>query len=313
MIRAILRELVWENPMLSEGVRVGRRFVRSGGDTGKAVNYAVLGLIAFFYVWVLLAIVRWGEDMTMGLLLFELTVLTLVVPASIYGAIAGERERATWEALILTRLTPAQIIAGKILWRVVIIGVIAALLSLPMILSQAVSRHPAEVTADVLLRGQALVFSWGLLLCAFGLWVSAKSRRGVTAIAVIVGALLAALLLVPMLFAMFGASMDYVRSGRALDLIGSLYINLNPFYALIRLNRYGGGPTTAGKTFSAGSALVWLLPVLYLIGGVIFLYGTHRSLQRLEEPERRGDKRACCACRICAKRTGRWSPSRAST
>jgi ABC-type Na+ efflux pump permease subunit len=290
MMTAVLRDLFWENPMLNEATRVGRRFLRSGGDTGKAVNGVVLALIAFVYLWLLIAIVRWGENMTDVLLMFELTIITLVVPASIYGAVAGERERATWEALILTPLTPAQIIAGKILWRVLIVALIMGFLTLPMVLSQASGKQPIDSAPGFFLRGQAMIFAWGLLLCAFGLWVSANSRRSVTAIAVIAGALLAALILAPMLFGIFDVPLSYVRPGHALDFIGSFCVNLNPFYALGRLNRYGESyHNPGGEDVFGSSALVWLLPVLYLIGGATFLYATHRSLRRLEEPRRRDE------------------------
>ena len=287
---ALLRELVWDNPMLSEATRVGRRFLRSGGETGKAVNYVILGLIAFMYFWLLLVIVRFREDMTLGLLLFELTLLTLVVPASIYGAISGERERATWEGLILTRLTPAQIIAGKILLRILIIGVIVLLMSLPIALSQMVGRYSRDLTGLALLRGQATIFCWAVFLSAFGLWVSANTRRSVTTIAVLSGSLLATLLLLPILLSIFGVQLDYIRAGNPFDRIGSFFVHLNPFFALSQLGesqgrrQYGG----YGAEYPAFAPfLLFVLPLVYLGAALFLIRLTHRSLRRLEAPQSR--------------------------
>lgn len=280
---ALIRDLFTDNPMLSEGTRVGRRFLRSGGDSGKAVNFVVLGLLAFFYLWFLLAIVRMQENVVVSLLIFELVVVTLVVPASIYGAIAGERERATWEALILTRLTPAQIIVGKLFWRVVIVLGILFLLGIPLVLNHftGVRAVSGVATGALLLRGQTIVLFWGVFLCAWGLWMSARTRRSVSAIALIAGSLLFALLLLPLMLAMFDVRLDSVRIDRPLDYAGAFLVALNPFFVL-------GEIGTESRNLFALPEMAFLPLGAYALGTALFLSATHRSLRKLEEPDRRG-------------------------
>lgn len=286
---ALLRDLFTDNPMLSEGTRVGRRFLRSGGDSGKAVNFVVLGVLAFFYLWLLLAIVRMQENVVVSLLIFELVVVTLVVPASIYGAIAGERERATWEALILTRLTPAQIIAGKLFWRVVIVLAILFLLGIPLVLNyftgvRAISSLTTSASAPALLRGQTIVLFWGVFLCAWGLWVSALARRSVSAIAVIAGSLLFALLLLPLLLAIFDVRLDSVRADRPLDYVGGFLVALNPFFVLGEIE----GARGSEQNLFLLPEMAFLPLGAYALGTAFFLLATHRGLRKLEEPDRRG-------------------------
>lgn len=284
----LLRDLLLDNPMLGEANRVGRRFLRTGGETSRGVNYVVLATIGFFYLWLLVAIVRWDEDLSEGLLMFELIVITLVVPASIYGAVSGERERATWEALILTRLTPAQIIAGKILWRVFLVALIMTLFFVPMLLSLAVSRYHNGLTILGLLRGQALVFAWALGLLAFGLWVSTNTRRSVTSIGTIIAALFATLVLLPLLFSLFDMiNLSDLRPGNASEFISSFLFHLNPFYALGLISRQRGASGYDQPEAWFAPTVLSLLPVFYLIGGALFLYATYHSLRKLEEPKRR--------------------------
>ena len=143
--RSLWQELFWENPMFDEAVRAGQQFVRGGSTPGRALNVIALGLIGFFYVWLLAVILRFGENVTTEILYFELIGVTILVPLSIYGAVAGERERSTWEALVLTRLTPAQITAGKLIWRMLVLVALMLVLALPIVVSQIA--RPSQGTA----------------------------------------------------------------------------------------------------------------------------------------------------------------------
>ncbi len=291
---SILNELVTDNPMLGEATRVGRRFMRSGGDTGRVVNYVIAGLLGVFYLWFLVGIFQIRENLAGPILMFELVLVTLIIPASIYGAISGERERATWEALILTRLTPAQIIAGKIFWRLLLLGALAAILLVPMLLSESVSARTmgSDLNLGELFIGQLLVLCWGVFLCASGLWVSALTKRSVTTIAILIGGLLFLLLLLPVLLSMFDTRMDYVRADHPMDFIGSLLLHVNPFYALGQLGQsdnaaYRNNGESGFDLFSGVSAIVFPL-LAYTLGTALFLLLTHRALKRLEEPQARG-------------------------
>lgn len=289
MKAGLLHELIHENAMLEEATRMWRKFLRSGGSSGKAVNGIAIALIAFFYLWSLVAIVRSQENWVMPIQFFELVLLTLVMPASIYGAISGERERATWEALILTRLTPAQIIAGKLFWRVLMVLGVMAVLAVPMMLSQRVGTRGAEHTFfGDLVRGQAMIFAWGVLLCAFGLWVSANSRRSVTSAAVIYSTLFAALILLPMLLAVYGVLNLSQQVDDPAGFMAWLILEFHPFRVLAGVSdpieTRPMGLEQAGWYIAVQG---FMQAVFYLLVAGGFVYATHTALRKLEEPRRR--------------------------
>ncbi len=289
-----LRRLFLTNPLLEEATRAWRKFFRVAGGPGKGVSYLVVGIIALIYLWLVAEIVVNRGGLTDAILFLQLVVVTLVMPTSVYGAISGERERTTWEALILTRLTPVQIVDGKVLWRVVTLLILMALFLVPLLVSRLVSDVPtyserAPRSVGVFLLAEVMTFLWGLGLCAYGLWVSANTRRSVTSIALIFISLLGVLALLPALFAILipGADVADFGGNYAMWLI----MHINPFYALTEMlssqrrynTSFGGDP---GYAFAWGEWGVFQA-VVYAIGTVIFLYATYRSLRIYEEPKSR--------------------------
>jgi hypothetical protein len=288
----LLRHLFLNNPMSLEATRVGRRFLRTGGDTGRALNYTVLTILGLLYVWLLFAVLRYREDMSEMMLQMELGILTLAVPASVYAAVSGEREKLTWDALIMTRLSPGQIIAGKLLWRVLMILGVMALFVPPLLLchysggawSDGGTRRP-DYHAGAVMQAQAVIFGWSLMLCGFSLWVSAKTKRAITTLSLITVALLAFLALVPMLVSLFGGRVGYLSDGASpLEMFGSLLVHLNPFYEINALRTWGiehaWGDMDAWRNLGVSSAL----PALYGGAALLLLTGAWRTLRGLEVP-----------------------------
>ena len=293
MMRDTLRTLFIENPMLEEGARALRRFSRTG-DAPRVINFVATLLIGLFYLWLVAMIVRFHEDMTTFLLVVEVVIVTGVIVASIYGAVAGERERATWEALIITRITPAQIIVGKVIWRMALALIVVTLMAIPLAVSSSYP-HSSNGSAVVwtlgkLLLAHSIVLAWAALLCAYGLWISARSRRSVTAAALLAGSLLAALLFVPMLLEMFDIHTMDVRLTSDLDYIGWAWTHLNPFIAITTIER--GANLNASESMKWSLVRYWnvSLPWLYLLAATLLFFRTNHTLNRLEEPNRRSDK-----------------------
>jgi ABC-type transport system involved in multi-copper enzyme maturation permease subunit len=65
------------------------------GNTGSAANY--------------------GQNLFLFLIIFQMVLLTFIVPALTAGAISGERERQTIDLLFCTRIPPLAILWGKLL------------------------------------------------------------------------------------------------------------------------------------------------------------------------------------------------------
>ena len=294
-MKALWNHLVTDNPMSMEGVRALRRFLRTGGETGRAVNYTLIGILGVLYCWLLLAILFYRDEMTVGLLFFEMGLLTLVVPASLYAAVSGEREKLTWDSLIMTRLTPGQIIAGKILWRVILISIIMALFTLPMLVDHFASgifchhndscRTPYGyvMTGGDIARAQCLVFAWSLLLASGSFFASAKSRRPISTLSILTVVLLAFVALLPILVAIFGGRPEWRSYDfSALSILGSFSIQVNPFYWLAMATSAPSNDVDMWKDIHIAGTL----PCLYVIVAGLFAAGSQRVLRGMEAPRR---------------------------
>lgn len=288
-----LRNLFVDNAMLEETTRVWRGLQRGGhANSSRALTKILAGIIAFFYFWFCYEVSKWGADSTsardsIGLCAYmEMAAITLILPASVYGAIAGERERGTWEALILTRLTPGQIIFGKAFWRILVIFLLMLMTLLPSYLSVGIRGGKFWVGAEArsyytyIFRGQMLALGWGTLLSAFGLWISAGSRRSVSAASSVFVSILAGLILLPVLYGLLYSSLSGASEGR--DSFALFAYGWNPFY-LLGTSLYNPSTTTP----DANALPVNLVVAIYFSLSILFVWGTHVRLRRLEEPKRK--------------------------
>lgn len=289
------RELFWDNPMTLEATRTVRRFLRAGTSDdnptmGRRLNIGLLCLLGGLYIYTLLLIARTNEDLSQFLLSFELGLLTLVVPGSLFGAVAIEREKQTYDALIMTRLTPAQIICGKLWWRIGMIAGVMGIFIAPLLLSHFCSnnRNP-EYTFGGLIWTQVQIFLWSLCVGAFSLWVSAKSKKGITALLMIVGVLLVFLIGVPTLGALFAVS-TYISNnyGSTISNLPFSYLIafltcMNPFYGIYTA---GSHITHHDDIYSFwvafGMSVMGL--VVYAVCAFGFLIGAIKTLRGLELP-----------------------------
>jgi len=298
-VNAMFRHLFLDNPMNFETTRVLRRFFRVNGETTRGLNITIVAMLLLLYILILIAILCSREDMSAPLLMFEAVLLTLIVPASMYGAISGERERLTWDGLILTRLSAGRILAGKLLWRLLLIAFLMALFSVPLFLGHATSRFRPDYTTAGLIQAQMVVGAWSVFLAAFSLWVSAKTRRSVTTLALVATALLAFTLLIPVLVGLFGGPVSLTVEGVALPMgsgygstrpdlspmayLGSILVHLNPLCGLMPSMVLGSNWEHDLLWFNGWG---FALPVIYLLGAVACLVGTLKTLRRLGMPNR---------------------------
>ena len=293
------RYLFRENPMQIETTRAIRRFTVSGGytpTTQKYITWTLMGMLYFLYAWFLLSILRYGEDMSMGILWFELGLLTLFVPGSLYAAISGERERLTWDSLILTNLSPARILIGKLLWRLTLAGILLLAFLPPLLLTHFMPRFQKTYTLYDLLYSQAAIAAWVVFLAAFTVWASAKTKRSVVTLSAVTVFLLSALFLIPATFVLFGGytSSDPSPSVSPLANVGSVITHLNPILIIPALAKENmeSGRTDYWRDFLAmtpgqrGLGIYTLAPFIYLLGAGFCLAGTLRALARLGLPAR---------------------------
>ena len=289
-----LRRLFLLNPILEEATRAWRKFFRVAGGPGKGLSYTIVFIVALIYAWLLLEIVesKGGGSTITTILFLQLVLVTLIMPISVYGAISGERERTTWDALILTRLTPGQIVVGKILWRLGGLLILMILFLLPLVIGM---NYGNEQTYDMTNRAtwsgiwtaEAMTLAWGLGLCSYGLWVSANTRRSVTSGALIFISLLAVLALLPILMSMIGGE-GWNQGDFAGNYASWILMHINAFYALGKVTTwYDSSSGGQGPDPLFGREWGVLQIGIYLAGAAIFLYASYRTLKLWEEHKNR--------------------------
>jgi ABC-type transport system involved in multi-copper enzyme maturation permease subunit len=249
--------------MLIEVRRYRRRML--GGGRPSGVNIAMLTLGAVCYVGLLMIVGNGnGSIPPMAIVMIQTGIFTLAAPAVLNNAIAGEREKRTWDLLLVAPVTKAQIMMGKFAGAMTNLLLGAALFLLPMFIC-AVSYQQTDYGALAL--GELDSLSFAVLTCSLTLLFSARCRRGFTALAVSLGIMLCGLIVYPILLASVGA-LD--NSSRDVLLV------FHPFWGQDRLlNRYTYGE--AGNSSSPVADVV--LQICVFLGlAVVMLVWTERTL-----------------------------------
>jgi hypothetical protein len=114
MIKSLWNDLVVRNPMLIEIQRYRRRYLSFSGV--HAVNSAVLALALLCYAGVVLLVCNFrGALSGIALIAAQTGLFVLFAPGMLYGTIAGERERRSWDLLLVAPISKAQIVMGKLI------------------------------------------------------------------------------------------------------------------------------------------------------------------------------------------------------
>ena len=191
----MLKEIFSANPLLIDFRRSVRRFFGFGRQ-GK-LSIAVATISALIYGLVLLIAWTTREYVSPNAYVICLGVLLcLVVPAAVHGAIAGERERRSWDFLMVAPISNTQIVAGKFMSGVGLIGLMS-LLFFPMMGISFLSDEDASI--GKLFGMLAVTLSYGVFLAAFSLFVSSRSKRAFAANLSIYAMQFAGLIVYPML------------------------------------------------------------------------------------------------------------------
>jgi ABC-type transport system involved in multi-copper enzyme maturation permease subunit len=114
-----------------------------------------------------------GIQLFQALSIFQLFLIVFVTPASMCGAISGERQHRTWDSLLVTRLSPLGIVCGKLLvglvFNLLLIAASAPLFGLVFLFG--------GVSAGDLIHTYAVFLATVLLLAASSVAVSALTAR----------------------------------------------------------------------------------------------------------------------------------------
>ncbi len=193
----IWQKWVTQNPLfryhlLGQGRRLLRRPIYQ-------LALFVLPIIAL-YIWLLRETMQNNlYVIVLGIECFVLWLLASLMPHSLF---ASEFEKATWDMLVITRLSVSQIVMGKFLSQLVVLGVLW-LFFLPPLMLSLLQEHSLWVTLRELGKSQWIVITWTVLLVAVTLWLSFRLRRSMTTAAVTFAGQVFVLFILPVLWRVF--------------------------------------------------------------------------------------------------------------
>jgi len=265
------RELVIENPMAIEINRFRRRFLEGG--RGKSVNTMVLVVAILAYASLLLVIANMSGDFPPVVLIYMQTALfALISPALMYSAISGEREKRSWDLLLVAPITHAQIVVGKFLAALAGITVTFVLFLLPTLFTAITYKGDYSYGSGsigtvsgtyALIAEEAISLTFGICVAALTLLFSARCKRSLMALGVVLTLNFLALIAFPSLFAMMSNSSS---SGEFLFLA-------HPIFAIMRLDQLSHYRGSYYSSFDSLDGIWYGLPqtLLYLAFTAVFI------------------------------------------
>lgn len=215
-----LREVTRENPMFAEMRRPLQRF-QGGGPSAPLYRVVILATIIGYFT--LAAVFSRAESGFEPVVAIEMVVLAFLVPPMMFKTIAGERDKRSWDILLSAPVTPSQIVVGR--FALGAMGVVGIVL-LGTLMAPFTWPNPGwdyggggryqeggfTQALATIVSSQLYVLAFGLALVAIALFVSARSRRGFTALASTYGLFFSWLVLLPIVLAALTAGADYMNS-----------------------------------------------------------------------------------------------------
>jgi len=168
---ATFKDLTIDNPLLIEAKRYGRRFIGLGREKGQIAYLYLVG--AIYLVLVVLALAYHDAFSSFTIIAIQTGIACIVVPSVAQNAVAGEREKRTWDLLIVAPISRAQIVIGKYL-SVVLVLAVMELCFLPL---AVICFDSSAETRNGVISAEFISIGFGILLAAFSTYVSSITIR----------------------------------------------------------------------------------------------------------------------------------------
>lgn len=197
-----IRNAVFDNPMFAEMPRQAKRFLSPTGS-GTVNRLAVGCMIAAYLGFVTLV----GESRMPyeGVVWVEMALAAILVAPVTHKAIAGERDRRSWDLLQVAPLRPEQIVAGRFVAAMIPFATLVVLATLVAPFSTAPGEawsggyRIASPPVGLVFLSQLFVLTLCVCMVGMGVLISARSRRAFTALASTFGVLVVWLVVLPVL------------------------------------------------------------------------------------------------------------------
>ena len=257
-----------ENPVLYKEITT-RFQLRRQSKANRVVIYSIVGLvIPLFYWFSLRSMMRDsnGARDAFGIFLtvLEISLVVLLTPAMSAGSITIEREKQTWNALLLSKLTHAEIVAGKFIGAL-LPTLVTLLVFFPINIVAAIV---GSIGIGQFLLAHALLLATALFYGALGMFCSWACRRTQVATASAAGMIALFTLGSPLAFTLWQSVAGYSNSQS--QAINFLPLWSNPYYAM--------GMLTLATNTTTQPDIAALLSVGSLVGAALLLLTVTRRL-----------------------------------
>jgi ABC-type transport system involved in multi-copper enzyme maturation permease subunit len=291
MIADRVRELVTANPMLVEITRFRRRFFSF--STGNSMNSVIFTLCLIGYAIVVLFVMEnAGSIAPIYVVMVQTGVLTILAPMMLYGSIASERERRSWDLLMAAPITKAQVVAGKFIGAMSALGIAVVMFLVPILIAASGVREDTfygrglgGISISNLINAEFVSITFLMAVCAMTILFSARVKRGLMALGATLGILSFRLVVVPV-FLMPGAGSD--------PMMGDVSMFFHPWYVMARLQSPMRS-TVMGTTVNLPPLWGWIQSVVYFGMAIVLLGWAANTLHFAENEVRflpQGEKNA---------------------
>jgi ABC-type transport system involved in multi-copper enzyme maturation permease subunit len=214
-----LKSLLITNPMNVDVKRYLRRYTDPRRSALNLVSVVLLVMMIGFFM---LMIVQSGISWMPAICTILVTGVTLIIPITLFGCIASERERRSWDFLACAPVTTAQIATAKFITGLASAGMLFAF-ALPLMATDLLATRNdswfstssnKDVEFNAAFGTLMVAFGWSMLLSGFCVLISARSKRAFTALGTILAVLLMALVIFPLIIATspIGQEMRYLMN-----------------------------------------------------------------------------------------------------
>lgn len=225
MNRNLWEDLVTQNPMLIEIHRFRRRYLSFSGHNG--MNSAILALTMICYAGLVLVVMSGkGNIPPDTIVMVQTGLFTFFAPGMLHGAIAGERERRSWDLLLVAPVTKTQIVFGKFIGALMALTMGAAFFAIPTFIAAVMWSH---TNWSNLILCEVVSLTFAVAVCALTILISARVRRPFMALGATLGSLAAVLVIFPVLLGLMLAG--------AGPYFGDVVLYLHPFYVLSQIHQ----------------------------------------------------------------------------
>ncbi len=186
-------ELFTKNPMMAEVTRFRKRFLSFRGSS-VAINGGI-GVVLVCYAIFAIACVNYRGDLDpLLLIMFFLWIMLFAIPLLLHASIAGERERRSWDMLLVAPITHGQIVVGKFMGAFAGLSMAFGLYMIPVLVDALF--NPDTQFVNVVLACLT-VLAQGASLIAMTLLISARVKRPLIALGVSIGVIMMYFIFLP--------------------------------------------------------------------------------------------------------------------